>query len=241
MRTLITTIFLCSFCLLGTFCPGYAQPVTVLAQSEFKTTAKPDIFKCITDQRDTTEGHYMATLQVRIGKKENSFTNGFVAIREHAMTMGANAFRLKAYDQTGSDQRTLTLDVYYFEDTKKIVRSAYQNKVYIFGDDRANGDKYDLKVNGEKVSFRSGTYLHYETRPKQKLKLDKGGFSGMQVTLEYAPEKLPTFLSMSGFGLEPGAAPGAIGFNTGRFTPINTNLGYLLIQCLTEAEHIEKE
>lgn len=240
MRTAIAVFSFLVLSLAGAIGVSYGQSVIVLAQSDFRTTEKPDIFKCITDLSDTAEGHYMATLQVKMGKKENSFTNAYIAIREYALKMNANAFRLKHYEHKGNDERILTLDVYYFQDTKKIVRSAYQNKVYIFCDDRANGDTYDLKVNGKKVSFRSGTYLHYETRPQQKLKLNKGGLSGMQVTLEHAPEKLPTFLSMSSFGLEP-AAPGVIGFNTGRFAPINANLGYLLIQCLTEAENIVNE
>ncbi len=209
---------------------NYAQEVLTLKQSDFKPNAQPDIFKCITNVSDTAKGHYMATLQIKLGNNANAFTNGYVDIREYATNLKANAFRLNNYTTDDKGNRLLTLDVYYFEDTKQIVRSEYQNKIYIFCDDRDNDKTYDLKVNNEKVNFRSGTYLQYETKPNEQVKLNKGGATGMQVKLVYEDQKLPVFLSMSSFGLEPASM--GVGFNTGRFSTINTNLGYLLIQCL---------
>lgn len=208
-----------------------AQEVKILQQSDFKTNEQVDIFKCITELKDTTHGHYMATLQIKMANNENSLTNAFVAIRAFAMKMNANGFVVKRYQKTENSNRILELDVYYFEDTKNIVRSAYQNQVYIFCDDRDNDKNFDVKVNDEKISFKSGTYLHYETKPEKSLQLNKDGGK-----LKYEKDKLPVFLSLTSMALEPNQSPGAITISAGGLTPINANFGYLLIQCLKKAE-----
>ncbi len=214
------------------------QGVSVIRKGEFIPAETPKTFTFASQPDDIIRAEFIASFKAVTGGKKNSLVAVFYDIRKQAMKMKANAFVLQAYEPAGENSHNLVIDTYYIPGIADSPDTAYYNKVYIFCDERKSDAVYSIKADNRKEEFRSGTYLEYTLADGQTLKLNKGGFTGMSLFLKYRENKEPQFFTISSFGVGV-TPPGVMGasFNTGRFEPVEKNLGLLLIRCLERYEH----
>lgn len=218
------------------------QNVELIAKSNYAPVNEKQKAFCFIDNKiDTTNFIYIATYKAFIGKsKKDNISNSFFLIRKMANKIGANSFCLKSFESDSSGILNFVLDTYQTNDATLELNFANQpkNKVYIFCDEKPTNETYSIKINNEKTEFKSGTFLSYELKEGQELKLNKGGLTGTTVWVKYQKDKPASFFTITGLGL--GGAippPGTVGlsFNTGRFNSIDAGLGLLLIKFLKNA------
>ena len=220
-----------------------AQNVEMLSKSDFKPDRKDKDFAFIEQTIDSSRLAFVASFKAVTDNKKNSISNLFFEIKKEAKKLGANSFRLRSFNRDNSSSLTFILDTYYANDSLLAINneSHFRNKVFVFCDERITENSYSLKVDNEKKEFKSGTYLEYELKEGQELKLSKGGFTGATMWIKYKENRQPVFLTITSFGLggdgyvPPGGGVG-LTFNTGRINSINNDLGQLLINFLTRAE-----
>ena len=97
-------------------------------------------------------------------------------------------------------------------------RDHEENAVFIIGDENPNDHKtYSFKTNGQKKEIKSGTFFKRIIKEGEKIKINKGGISGMSMWPKYKQGAKATFFSLSGFELGGPLPAGVIGvaFTTG--------------------------
>jgi len=221
---------------------GVAQRVEILSKSDLKLPAHNNEVAFIEPQTDTAALQFVATFKAT-GK--DSMSNGgdlYLLIKKEAKKVGANCFKLREFSRDSLNKPIILLDSYYANDTIFNMNNSYHEKnvVFVFCDERASDVMFSLKVNNEKRTFKSGTFLKFNLKEGEELKLNKGGFSGTTAKFKYKKDKDAVYLSFSGFGLGGGSMPppGTIGmsFNTGRMREMQEDYGQLLTLILKQSD-----
>ncbi|WP_315823346.1 hypothetical protein [Paraflavitalea speifideaquila] len=132
-----------------------AQDVTVVKTNNLKDLAPAKDFAFIEPRTDSATYSFVATYSVTgRKKKEANITNLFYKIAGQAKKDGATCFKLNDYHYNDStNELTLTLDTYYWNDSIRVVNfeNHEKNGIYIFGGERASDDNtLTFKVDDEK-------------------------------------------------------------------------------------------
>lgn len=198
-------------------------------------------FAFIETATDSVNYSFVGTYQITEKKHEGNITNLFFLIAAQAKKNGANCFKLHSYERNDSlNQATLVLDTYYWNDSSRLINfnNHEQNCIYIFGAERTNdSSSVSFKIDNEKKTLRSGTYYKSVRTEGKKVKISKGGVTGMMLFYTLEGSKPNIFLTLSGLGLGGMSVPGGMigaSINTGRITPVQGNLGCLLKVLLVQ-------
>jgi hypothetical protein len=226
------------FCLVITNIAA-AQNIEVVSKGNFQFEEKGRYFAFLETKTDTSRLQYVASFKASAEDKRASISDLFFGIKHEAQNLGATCFRLKTYSRDGKNT-SIELDAYFGDDSLLHINAANheKNTVFVFCSDRLTDEKYSIKVNDKKREFASGTYMKFQLKEGEELKLNKGGFTGASMWLNYKPDKPALFVTTTGFGLDSPMAPGTVGlsFNTGRFNYMDESLGRLLTQILKQSE-----
>jgi len=237
-------IILSCFAIISAF-TSFSQKVEVLNKRNFEYLHPVQKFAFVEPALDTNALVFVATFRARDKIKKANIESLYFAIREKAKEIGTNCYRIRSYTlNVEKNEAVLMLDGYFATDSllKINTDSHEKNVVFIFGNEKDDGNSETLKVNGITHEIKSGTFFKVIIKEGETVKLSKGGFTGEMCKLSWQKDKQPQFYTLSGFGIDPysfipsGPYRGdKIGFNTGRINPIeNVSLGLLLTQLLPQ-------
>lgn len=171
-----------------------------------------------------------------LGKNEDSSVPKlYFKLRDKAYELGGNCFKVHSYVKKEHGRETLlTLDVYRAHDSIFSINSANfeKNKIFVFLDDSDSDETYSFKINSIDRKIKSSTYYKYDIKVGVDVEIDAGGFFGATINYKWKEYRNPVFLSLTGFALNVDhAEPDYMAryLNTKRLTPIDKNLGQLLV------------
>ena len=233
LRRLAPLFFL--FCFVFCFFRVSAQTVAILHESDFHPSAESRDIEFIEPSSDSAGFQLVASLKAT-GKASTGVETLFLALRNKALELKANAFRLVSFREGDSAQSAaLLLDVYYGDDSAQTANARHheKNAVYVFGAPKGSDKILNFKVDNAKKEIHGGTWLRYPVSEGKELKINKGGFTGATLWVRWKEDKSATFLTLS--GLAPAQTPYTpgqvtVGFTTGRIDYMTRGLGYLLVK-----------
>lgn len=219
----------------------FSQTVEILYKSNKQFALPSDDFAYIEPKADSTKFELVATIKATSKNKKDNIETLYTSILIKAKSIGANCFKLHYYTINDSTKiATLILDTYFGDDStlNNNFTLHEKNAIFIFCNDKVKEtETFGFKVNGEKKQIKSGTFYKAIIEEGKEVKISKGGFTGMTMWYSWEKDKPCTFLTLTSFGVGAGLVPfGTVGltFNTGRFYPINGDLGTLLTQLYKE-------
>lgn len=234
-------LFLICFLLILIQAP-MAQTVEIVHQSAWQPQGKSNDFAFVEPATDSASFTFVATVKATGTGKHKGTDQLFYKLKEKAQELGANAFKLKDYTSSdSSNSSTLILDVGYLSDSAKLLnfQRHEKNVVYIFGNPGKSEKSSNFKIDDKKKELSGGTYYKYALKEGQEVKINKGGFTGATLWINWKENRPAAFITLTGFGLGGGPVPaGVVGmsFNTGRINYIDGNLGHLLTLLLSKSE-----
>jgi len=220
---------------------SYAQEVQVIEKNDnYSQKEKVEKFEFIDNNLNLTNREKIAVLK---GYSTNSGKNTLITLFnkfwETSNKFGANSYLIDKVERV-SDTIYVQISIYYldnmtFEDNFKLYP---QNMVYVFGDlDIKKGTTKKIKLNRNKVDLAPFEYIEAQNEVGKYLSVSIGGFLGAKVDIKGREERLPMYLSLTGFGIGPGSFNQvSVSFNTGRIYPVNMNFGQFLIHIMTKKE-----
>ncbi len=217
---------------------SYAQEVKIIDKSDNSSKAiNPDEFYYIDNQYELQDEIYVATISGYVTNSGKSIlSNLFNTLWQKANELGANSFRIENVKK-GVDTIAIEISVYNLTDIQfdEVVRLYPTNMVYVIGDIDKSQTPKKIKFNNEKLELAPMEFIAYQNEIGKEAILSIGGFLGAKVWIKGRDNRLPEYLSLSGFVVGPGRH-GEIGlsFNTGRIYPVDLNFGLFLINVLTE-------
>jgi hypothetical protein len=222
----------------------FGQNVKVLEKnSDYQKQRKVDAFEFIDYGFDNNKIERIAVLKgeaLLSGKA--TLSNLFQSFRDTANSLGANSF-LIAHTAKFADTLSITILVYSMdEQAMKANFDLYpRNMVYVFGDyNKGEGSGRTIKLNKQKIELLPMEYVACQNKVGEYISVGIGGFLGSKTEILGTEDRLPLFLSLSGFGVGPGGSYNNMGisFHTGRIYPVEMNFGQFLINILTEKPDI---
>jgi hypothetical protein len=219
-----------------------AQKVEVITKVDRGKLKAGNDFAFIESALDTSGIVYIATIKATGKENASGIQALYISIQGEALGLGANAFRLNSFVKNENDDESiLILDTYFINDSILDLNWNFHEKnvIYIFGGERKrDSTDFSFKVNNKKKNIKSGEFYRRMVKKNEKVKINKGGFAGMTMWVDWKEWKPPTFLSLSGFGLSGPSPIGTVGasFHTGRLTRVEPNLGHLLVKLLKPVE-----
>lgn len=195
-------------------------------------------FAFIDSKFDATYLKYIHTFQCN-SKAGDDISSLLRAIRIQAVKMGANCFKLKSFTRNDTTSAmTLILETYYATERQIELTSEMHEKnvIYIISDDKFNDKIHTFQLNGEKIRLKSGNYFKYYLKVGEEVIINKGGFGGTTMRINWQTNKTPDFLTITGFAFaDPSPFPSqgaSVRFTTGKIHYLTTNLGLLLSNTL---------
>jgi hypothetical protein len=230
---ILTSIFFCA--------SAYTQEVQIIEKNDnYTPKEKVEKFEFIDKNLNLTNQEKIAVLKgysVNTGK--NTLMSLFNTFWEMSNKLGANSYIVDKMEKI-SDTVYVQISTYYLDNTafEDNFNLYPKNMVYIFGDiDVKKGKTKKIKLNGQKVELTPLEYAESQNEIGKYLTVGIGGFLGAKVDIYGTEERLPAYLSFSGFGIGPGNFNQiSISFNTGRIYPVEMNFGQFLISILTKKE-----
>ncbi len=239
MRTILIYI-MCSFS--AQICSS--QIVEVLRTVETTKLSSSDYFDFIDVKTDSLQYSNIASYKC-VGKNDSaSLDLVFFKIANKAKYDGANSFKINSYSQNDSlNEITLILDTYLCNDSIREINlnNLEKNCIYVFSN---HGPKkhnsVTFKINNDLKELLPGTYYKYVAKQGEKVKVSKGGITGMKAFYQFKETRQDIFLSLTGFGfngigLLPNNTVGVL-FTTGQIHSLDLGLGYLLKTLLKESK-----
>jgi hypothetical protein len=217
---------------------SFSQKIEVIQKSDLKNFSEGKKFAFIEPATDTNNLEFVATILARDKNRKSLIEDMYFAIRERGNKMGANCYKIRTFNRDTLDsQAVLILDSYLASDSVLAQNTANHEKnvVFIFGNERDDDNSIAFNLNGEKKEIKAGTYYKITLNEKEEVKVNKGGFTGETMWLNWEEDKQPAFYTLSGFGLSDYYLQpiSGISFNTGRINRIgNISVGLLLTQLL---------
>lgn len=213
-----------------------AQYIKIVKQADSIPKEKGTTFEYITIKTEYSKLSYVATLNF-VG---NRLDNYFGALAKKANDLGANAYKIVEYKRNDSQQE-LTIDIFFA--TEEVLDANYmdyeKNVIYIMGD---INKQEKFKINGQKIVLKEGDIYRYDIKPGEKVKVNKGGFTGMTSFYTWQENQPPRFLCFDGFGVGSGmvgvsagtgfaGTEAGISFTTGTINELEENsYAYFLVQ-----------
>jgi len=232
---LTLVLFLFLFC---TF--SYAQEVQIIEQNENYVKKTVENFEFIDDGFDLTDYEKIVVIEgYTINSGKNTLVSLFNYFWKTANDYGANAYKIDRIEMN-SDDTHIQISTYHFDEKEFETNfSLYpKNKVYVFGDlDVKKGKGKRINLNKQRVELSPLEYISYQNEVGKYATVGIGGFLGAKVDIFGKEERLPTYLSLNGFGIGPGNNfEISLSINTGRIHPVDMNFGQFLINILTERQ-----
>jgi len=219
----------------------FSQRVEIIQQSDLKNLPEGKKFAFIEPTTDTSNIKFVATIFAKDKNRKSNIESMYFAIREKAIKLGANCYKLKSFTRdTLNSETVLILDSYVASDSVLSQNAANHEKnvVFIFGMERAGDKTMSFNLNGESKVIKAGNYYKISIREGQEIKVNKGGaVGGASMWLKWEKDKQPVFYTLSGFGLAglDKQPEFGIAFNTGKINRIaNISLGLLVTQLLQQ-------
>ena len=220
---------------------SFAQEVQIIEKNEnYVQKEKVEKFEFIDKNLNLTNREKIAVLKgysTNYGK--NTLISLFNKLWEMSNKFGANSYFIDKVERV-ADTIYVQISTYYldnmtFEDNFKLYP---QNMVYVFGDlDIKKGTTKKIKLNENKVELAPFEYIGAQNEVGKYLTVSIGGFLGAKVDIKGREERLPMYLSLTGFGIGPGSFNQvSVSFNTGRIYPVDMNFGQFLIYIMTKKE-----
>ncbi len=231
--------------LLMVFHTAFSQTIELVKQSETKFKKSRKTFVYIEPEIDIDQLAYVATFKATGRKSTADIFRMFDGIRAKSRFYGGNCFVLNSFERHGPrGEVTLVLDTYFATDSilGANIASRAKNVCFIFGDDNPDKERlHTFKINGEEKTIISGTYYRQEIKEREEIRINKGGFTGATMKLQWMPDKNAVYISQSGpgfGGISPPMGNVGIGIsvNTGSLNYMESNLGRLLIELLEESK-----
>jgi hypothetical protein len=225
--------------LTGLLANSFAQEITVVNKNNkvFKKLKADTPFHFVEPGVDTSQLTLLATLKVTPSENK-SVEAMYNKVSDHAKKMGANAFRLKDFDEITT---TMIIEIFNATDkgVEQIASLSPTNVLYIFaGEKNEITEYYNFELNGAPKSIKNGTYYKHVLAEGEQVKLKKGTVSGTTLWIKWKPNQSPHYLSIHGFYNEPVVARTTVSqsFKPGKFLPIEQGLGKFLVAVLKPAE-----
>ena len=221
-------------------CTPPAAPLVEVAEVNPALGSLPEarLFVLLPDSVRLPESAYVGRLRaVATHEGRATLDRLYPELRERANEMGANSYKVDAVCGSAAPCEVL-VDLFAAGDDvlgREHV-ALPPDAVVVFGDLRAGGGATGFDLNGEPAEVPP---LHYGVHvATSETTISKGGaLLGATVTLRGGEGRLPTFWSMTGFGVGPGQGRGlGISFNTGRVYPVSAPLGDFLVAVLPRAD-----
>jgi hypothetical protein len=188
---------------------SFSQLIEVLKTNEKKDLPAAEDFAFIEKKTEPANYNFVSTYKITGTGKKGNITNLFFLVAEKAKKDGGNCFKLNSFERNDSlSEMTLILDTYYWNDSVRALNfdNHEQNCIYIFGGEKpGEQNTISFKIDNEKKVLKSGTYYKYIRTQGQKVKISKGGLTGMTVSYTLNGNKPALFLTMTGLGLGGGA------------------------------------
>ena len=224
------------FCTTISFC-CIAQDVEIIERADYTPELNVTRFDLIDDKFDLTNHILVGKIKgITDHSKKNNLASLFRKFWNLSNSIGANAYKFETIE-TLNETTIVILEIYRFNkeeliDNKKLYP---ENMIFVFGDaDLHKPKEKNLILNDEKIRIAPMHFVSHQNSSGKVATLSIGGFLGSKAWIRGEEGRLPIFFSFSGFGLGEAAQPGQIGFNTGRFFPVDINLGLFLINTLKE-------
>jgi len=220
---------------------AWSQKVEVMNASG-KVYQEGKKFAFIEPVTDTKGYEFVGSVKATIRNKKSIISTLFFAIKEKANKLGANCYKVQSFSREDSlKDAVLILDCYVASDSLIDVNfnNHEKNVVFIFGEEKKDPtDTYRFNLNDEKKEITSGSYYRYDLREGEELKINKGGFTGASMWINWKKNKPAIFLTLSGFQVTDvglGGGETVTTFSTGGLNQVNISLGYLLTQLLIQS------
>jgi len=228
---------------------GYSQKISVIYQDpDFFSKREGNFFFMVHPDLKLDNHLLVATLKGTVTNTHKLNLNTlFDNFKRKANYLGANMFRIDTVARTEHDSITVTINIYqFFKEEAEYSNNKFKDpNIYIMGELIDEPDYItNLKINKEETFISPLTYLAIELADGEKLKLNKGGFTGTQVTFKGAPDRTPTFVTLGNFTASPSVSPGGgvgVSFSSGTISPVNMHFGYFIIAALGEKARINFE
>jgi hypothetical protein len=219
-----------------------AQKLTIVKEDESRQHPKSVEFELLTDAVADSTITFVGTYQCNMKAEGGAISKMYYKIRQQAKKWNANSFKIT--DMVINDtvkEYTLVLTAYYANDSILYYQDKLREKnvVYVFGSDKLNGKSdYSFKVNNEKKKIKDGQFIKLYNKPGETIKLNKGGFTGTTVMIDYQADKNARFFDLGGFLISPysNMNMGGIAINTGRISYVENGLGAILTTVLLYSE-----
>ena len=215
-----------------------AQEISVYDKNESaKTAIKPDAFDYIDHQYDVQKEDYIASLSGYIVTyEEETLINLFNSLWKKANDLGANSYRIEKV-RNENDTIEVKLSVYNLSDRhiEDVLALYPHNMVYVFGDIHNDQRARKIRFNDEKLVLHPMEFIAYQNKVGQEATLNVGGILGAKIWIQGKENRLPVYLSLSGYEVRPDVSIGlGVSINTGRIYPVDMNFGQFLINVLKE-------
>lgn len=220
----------------------HAQQLTILKEDESGKHPKSAEFELLTDAIADSSVTFVGSYRCNMKAEGGAVSKMYYKIRQQAKKWNANSFKITEMVINDSVQEfSLVLTAYYASDSILFYQDKLREKnvVYVFGSDKLNGKSdYSFKLNKEKKTIRDGQFIKLYNKPGETIKINKGGFTGMTVMIDYQADKNARFLDLGGFVVSPytNMNTGGIAITTGRISYVENGLGVILTTVLKYSE-----
>lgn len=229
MKLFCSTIF----CLLIAFASG--QEVKIIHKSDSIPNIKERGLSFIHEKTDLDSYHLVGTVQV-VASNFNEVVNG---LQSSANDFSANAFKLKSF-QNKKESISVTMDLYAvdLEDLEQNTSYGETNVLYFLGNDSKT---QKFKINRERITLEPNKFFRYEIPKGEKIKINKGGFTGMTVYHQWVQDQPVIFYALGSGDISSSQSGGNtlnIGFSTGKFIELKGDLAYLYLNLNQATEKL---
>ena len=219
-----------------------SQKLTILQEDESRKHPKSAEFELLTDAIADSSVTFVGSYRCNIKAEGGAISKMYYKIRQQAKKQNANSFKITEMVINDTvKEYTLVLTAYYASDSILYYQDKLREKnvVYVFASDKLNGKSdYSFKLNNEKKKIKDGQFIKLYNKPGETIKINKGGFTGMTVMIDYEADKNARFLDLGGFAMSPysNMNTGGIAFNTGKVNYVERGLGAILTTVLKYSE-----
>ncbi|WP_157111622.1 hypothetical protein [Nonlabens spongiae] len=221
------------FCFLMAFASG--QEIKIIHKSDSIPNIKERGLSFIHEKTDLDSYHLVGTVQV-VASNFNEVVNG---LQSSANDFSANAFKLKNFTNK-NESISVTMDLYAvsLKDLEQNNSHGETNVLYFLGNDSRT---QKFKINREKIILESDKFFRYEIPKGEKIKINKGGFTGMTVYHQWVQDQPVIFYALGSGNVSTSQSNGTtlnIGFNTGKFIELKGDLAYLYLNLNQATEKL---
>ena len=218
----------------------FGQKVQIIEQNkEYKRTEDYMYFEYLYKDLEIPNNLWVANLKGFCSKSgEYQLPQLFNSFWETANKLGANTYRIDSFVNNTSDTIFVSLSIYGLGTTEldKNIIFYPKNKIFVIGDlDTNMRNGKTINFNDTKTTLYPLEYIAHQNNVGEATTVSIGGILGAKVWIRGMENKMPTHLSVTGFGIGPGYyGQLALNINTGRINIVKLNFGQFLVHILKE-------